>query len=97
MMTPVVVFLNLETLHGFGALPYPTSSSDSSGNSISSESVSGAAFTVVFVSSEDFEDSEVAQAVGEELAAVLEVLGVVLVVEVATPEVALLFLHEFEH
>ena len=52
---------------------------------------------VVFVSSEDFEDSEVAQAVGVQLAAVLEVLGVGLVAEVATPEVASLFFKGFEH
>ena len=51
----------------------------------------------VVVSSEDFEDSEVAQAVAVQLAAVLGVLGVVLVAEVATPEVASLFLQGFEH
>ena len=52
---------------------------------------------VVFVSSEDFEDSEVAQAVAVQLAAVLGVLGVALAAGVATPEVASPFLQEFAH
>ena len=52
---------------------------------------------VAVVSSEDFEDSEVAQAVEVPLAAVLGVLGVALAAGVATPGVASPFLQEFEH
>ena len=52
---------------------------------------------IAVVSSEDFGDSEVAQAVEVQLAAVLGVPEVVLAAEVATPEVASLFLQGFEH
>ena len=52
---------------------------------------------VVVVFLEDFEVSEVVEAVGVQLVAVLVVPGVVLVAEVATPEVASAYPQAPEH
>ena len=52
---------------------------------------------VAVVFSEDFEDSQVGQAVGVQLVAVLVVPGVVLVAEAVTPEVASAYPQVLEH